>query len=207
MRLYVAPLLFVLVTALLIPISAVAQTSDTETPAQETICDPLIDATPGLYGLCVAFCEAQDCDEESFVSGQCKPPNPVILNNYDRKKQPEDPEMPCLPMATPCPCFTDDDLRALEVARCFDTQKATYRVTSIGGSNTECRLGNLGGDQALVVSSGEFGGLGCHLLNFSDSCDVTDYIRTQDLFEDEENACVDLLLDEAAARGVACFSL
>jgi hypothetical protein len=181
-----------------------ATAASAETPAQETICDPLIDATPGLYGLCVAYCEAQDCDEESFVSGQCSQPNPVILGNYDKKKQPEDPEMPCLPMATPCPCFTDDDLRALEVTRCFDNYRDTARVTGIGGSNTACRVGALGGDQALLGAGVDYGV--CRLLNFSDSCDIIDFIQTHDLFEDEANACRDLILDEAAARGVVCFS-
>lgn len=40
---------------------AFAQTPDGETPANEGVCDELIGLTPGLYGLCVAFCEAQDC--------------------------------------------------------------------------------------------------------------------------------------------------
>ena len=37
--------------------SASAQTPDGETPANEGACDVLLGATPGLYGLCVAFCE------------------------------------------------------------------------------------------------------------------------------------------------------
>jgi hypothetical protein len=41
---------------------ALAQTPDGETPAEEAVCDPLQadGVTKGLYGLCVAFCEAQD---------------------------------------------------------------------------------------------------------------------------------------------------
>jgi hypothetical protein len=203
MRLFVSCLLLALVAALLIRISTSTR-ANAETPAQETICDPLIDATPGLYGLCVAFCEAQDCAEAIFVSGQCEPPNPVLLDNYDKKKKPEDPEMPCLPMATPCPCFTADDLRALEVTRCYDNYRVTARVTVIGGGDTACRVGALGGDQALLSAGVDFGV--CRLLNFSDSCDIIDFIQTHDLFEDEANACRDLILDEAAARGVVCFS-
>ena len=41
-----------------------AQTPDTETPANEGVCDGLLGATPGLYGLCVGFCEAQDCEAD-----------------------------------------------------------------------------------------------------------------------------------------------
>ena len=35
--------------------NAPAKTPDGATPAEETVCDDLRDATPGLYGLCVAF--------------------------------------------------------------------------------------------------------------------------------------------------------
>jgi hypothetical protein len=41
-----------------------AQTSDGRPPANEGICDDLVGATPSLYGLCVAYCEAQDCAPE-----------------------------------------------------------------------------------------------------------------------------------------------
>ena len=48
--------------AALISVPLMAQTPDGETPAEETVCDPLKadGITKGLYGLCVAFCEAQD---------------------------------------------------------------------------------------------------------------------------------------------------
>ena len=37
-----------------------AQTPDGETPANQGVCDEVLGATPGLYGLCIAYCEAQD---------------------------------------------------------------------------------------------------------------------------------------------------
>ena len=46
----------------LVAATGYAQTPDGETPANEGVCDELIGLTPGLYGLCVAFCEAQDCE-------------------------------------------------------------------------------------------------------------------------------------------------
>ena len=45
----------------LLSVSAHAQTPDGLAPVNEGVCDDLIGGTPGLYGLCVAFCEAQDC--------------------------------------------------------------------------------------------------------------------------------------------------
>ena len=45
---------------------ATSQTADGSTPAQESVCSPLMGdgITKGLYGLCVAYCEAQDFASE-----------------------------------------------------------------------------------------------------------------------------------------------
>lgn len=84
--------------------SVMASTPDGETPANEGVCDLLQNATPGLYGLCVAYCEAQDLD----ILGDKEPPNTRILANYDKKKQAGDPDMPCV--QTPCPCWTIEEI-------------------------------------------------------------------------------------------------
>ena len=86
--------------------AVVASTPDGETPANEGVCDNLKNETPGLYGLCVAYCEAQDLD--SFDKG---PPNTKILANYNKKKQAGDPDMPCLQV--PCPCWSDAELASI----------------------------------------------------------------------------------------------
>ena len=56
---------------------SLAQTADGETPAEETVCDDLNGA---LYGLCVAYCEAMDCDlGDQFASDEaCE----RVLTNY-----------------------------------------------------------------------------------------------------------------------------
>lgn len=79
--------------------SVQASTPDGETPANEGVCDVLKGGTAGLYGLCVAYCEAQDLD--SFDKG---PPNVRILANYNKKKLAGDPDMPCIQV--PCPCWS-----------------------------------------------------------------------------------------------------
>jgi len=82
---------------------ALAQTADGITPAIEGVCDDLKNpgVTKGLYGLCVAYCEAEASSE-------------AVLRNYDRKKQESDPEMPCLEVVVPCPCWDTDTLAAAE---------------------------------------------------------------------------------------------
>lgn len=87
--------------------TASAMTADGETPANEGVCDMLQGGTPGLYGLCVAYCEAQDLD----LVGNKEPPNNKILANYRKKMQPGDPDMPCVKV--PCPCWTAEELAAI----------------------------------------------------------------------------------------------
>lgn len=92
---------------------ATAQTPDGETPANEDVCDGLIGATPGLYGLCVAFCEAQDCEPDFSLDDpfeNCNPSGQKILERYNARKQENEPDMPCL--QTPCPCWNSDEVTA-----------------------------------------------------------------------------------------------
>ena len=103
--------------------SAFAQTPDGVTPANEGVCDGLQGATPGLYGLCVAFCEAQDITtilapitEEELVTLESAMPSGSILSAYNRKRDKADngidPSMPCVVIEEPCPCWTAAELSA-----------------------------------------------------------------------------------------------
>lgn len=88
--------------------SAMAQTPDGETPANEGVCDVLQapGVSPGLSGLCVAYCEAQDLD-----SIDKEPPSTKILANYNKRKQACDPAMPCIKV--PCPCWTAEEMDSI----------------------------------------------------------------------------------------------
>ena len=91
--------------------SASGQTPDAETPANDGVCDVLLGATPGLYGLCVAFCEAQDCEPDGGLDdpfSACRPSAPKLLEIYNRSKRPDDPDMPCI--LPDCPCFAKEDI-------------------------------------------------------------------------------------------------
>lgn len=100
-------------------------TPDGLTPAEEDVCDVLKDATPGLYGLCIAYCEAQDSQcipdfEAENPVGHCRRRDQRILDRYERKKQEGDPDMPCLPNAGAdpseilCPCWSQADLELFQ---------------------------------------------------------------------------------------------
>ena len=92
------PLITVLVpvvtlSTLLASLAVYAQgTPDGETPANEGVCDELMGGTPGLYGLCVGFCEAQDCEAtfnettgDVTFDASCKPSSTRLLANYNKR--------------------------------------------------------------------------------------------------------------------------
>lgn len=99
-----------------------SQTPDGKTPARESICDPLKagSVTKGLYGLCVAFCEAHDAADRSVpLTGEklekllASKPDGRILQKYRNRMQDGDPDMPCLNVvvtANACPCWTEGQL-------------------------------------------------------------------------------------------------
>jgi hypothetical protein len=102
-----------------------AQTPDGEMPANEMVCSPLQadGITKGLYGLCVAFCEAQDhasidepITEAEFEALGDAAPSGRILGNYYKKKQASDPDMPCIKVEEPCPCWDGEQFDEVTLA-------------------------------------------------------------------------------------------
>ena len=85
-----------------------AQTPDGATPANEGVCDGLRadGVTKGLYGLCVAFCEAQDMDVWGELTD---PPRGRLLELYEKKRGDGDPDMPCIAQNT-CPCWSAEEV-------------------------------------------------------------------------------------------------
>ena len=127
-RLCATPVL--VLAALATPIAYAQRTPDGLPPANEGVCDGLQSATPGLYGLCVAFCEAQDhSDSSTPISSEeldtlkDRAPSGRILKNYNKKKQDWDPDMPCIKVEEPCPCW--------------DRTEFDMATTPIGGDNAE----------------------------------------------------------------------
>lgn len=95
-----------------------AGTPDGLTPNNEVICDGLKDATKGLYGLCIAYCEATDSPEdlssEAEIAALHKH-SAKILENYYKKRQVGDPQMPCATHydETACPAWTRDQINSV----------------------------------------------------------------------------------------------
>ena len=107
---------------------SLAKTPDGQTPAAEGICDVLVDGnySKGLYGLCVAYCEAHDVDMLSPGGNpeELDVPNIKILENYRKKMGAGDPDMPCV-QSTQCPCWTAEELAELPAP--FDSSGSNFQ--------------------------------------------------------------------------------
>ena len=87
-------------------------------PPNEGVCDELVGTTPGLYGLCVAFCETQDCEatydpatDTVAFDESCRPSSPKLLDNFNKRAGVGGPHMPCVNiMENECPCWTEAEL-------------------------------------------------------------------------------------------------
>lgn len=160
--------------------TAIASTPDGETPANEGVCDSLMDATKGLYGLCVAYCEAQDLDSIDKT-----PPSTKILANYRKKMNAGDLDMPCVQVS--CPCFSDTELNAMVgdgIASCSSRLIAgKLRVTDDGILNFADIDANASSERCRYIDAGA----------------VPRIIKIQSLADDSEST--------AAQKAQACYSL
>ena len=178
-----------------------AQTPDGETPANEGVCDELLGATPGLYGLCVAYCEAQDCDDFDMAkAAQCKAANPRILDNYNTKKQAGDPDMPCVQPV--CPCFTPEDLALIDTpyVSCASTQgfNDPFSISNFAFSFSKPLEG------AQVAFLGEDGSGNCF---FAHQRPEGPLIRFDDTDPEVTAVCNQLILDHIQANIDQCLAV
>lgn len=147
---------FLLLAFMSYGLPASSQTPDGITPARESVCDPLKagGVTKGLYGLCVAFCEAHDAADlsvpltkDNLAKLIASKPNGQLLQKYNDKKQASDPDMPCLNVVVTenaCPCWTEGQIVAADGRPDYstvnnvslDSSKAPPRLTELGMNGT-----------------------------------------------------------------------
>jgi hypothetical protein len=200
--------------ALISSVPATAQTPDGLTPAVETVCDDLIGYTPGLYGLCVAYCEAHDAQllSPSGDPAELDRPNRQILRNYNSLRSDSDPTMPCVPADEPqdsCPCWTADELlEVLPPISNIDVNLAhAYRNSNISAvlENLEIVNDDTGNpvppliQLSVVYVPGESN---CEVVNMDyPGGPQTDDIRFDTSKEEfQSQSCRTLLVDRALAR-------
>ena len=178
-------------------------------PASEDRCDELMWASPGLYGLCVAFW-AQQCEPDfSLVDPYegCKPASRKILELYNKKKGPNDPDMPGT--QRPCSCWSQEELDVLAWRFPGGTQ---YCVVDYTGGNLEnLDWWSVSGQPGLTSAAtyGDYGnpaGPACEYHYIDVNPAVNDYRFFPILSPEEFAACEDQLNQAGADRGFSCFS-
>ncbi len=130
-------LLFLTIAAFSSPVTA--GSSNAKGSTEEGVCDVLKEdgVTKGLYGLCVAYCEAEASSER-------------VLENYNRKATENDPAMPCLETAVSCPCWSMQELEgAIAFTPQFCVQNDSSQDVSLYGNNEVFFVVDFGDPEAL----------------------------------------------------------
>jgi len=196
----------------LIALNAAAQTPDGLTPTEETVCDPLRadGVTKGLYGLCVAFCEANDLAalsnpiteadlqllEDSIPSGR-------ILENYNRKKLETDPDMPCVKIEEQdngCPCWSEEEIASIDG---YTDEGLDINITSTC-SEIDIQLQEYSTNyhQFTEVWQANNGNYAC--IYSYQSLQIPDIYYSQYLSEEEKTSCVESLLTQMQVLDISC---
>jgi hypothetical protein len=162
--------------------TSIASTPDGETPANEGVCDQLQGGSPGLYGLCVAYCEAQDLD----LVGNKPTPNNRILANYRKKMRAGDPDMPCLQV--PCPCWSADQLANLGTLA-----MPTCNVTA---DTAVVALAQPGGFLQRAVAD-----INDNVCRYTDTSTVPRTSLRFDITADEAQSCYNQVVNKCASLG------
>ena len=175
-----------------------------ETPASETICDSEIGAA---WGLCNAYCEAMDCDEDPQASQEaCNRVSGKFISITGRA-------LPCeLPNPVTCPC-SSFDLDLLQTANWGEPGSA------------QCRAGHEGPELGLDVIGGLIEGPGLHCytyigathdvgaedgaycgstLWFTDDCSDPNYDGASFISPEEVDACHAIIRQMAELLGAEC---
>lgn len=182
------------------PITTAAQTPDRVTPANEGVCEGLKAAgvTSGLYGLCVAYCEALDCPDPSVgpkkLSAQCRAQSPTILEAYKRRKTAADPAMPCV-KPPGCPCWSAAEIGAIGVSY-PPNNVVNYFPNSFPPDSTFSLVENRTATNEFPYGAFQLAGINfsavnvCQYFNADFAPDApAPIIRTQEITNSEAAAC------------------
>ena len=167
----------------------------------EGVCDELVTAGKGLHGLCVAFCEAQDCtatlDPEGNLSfpKKCRSSSQRTLDKYNaRREVGVDPPMPCLNFEPgECVCWSEDEIDAVGGAEGLQGCENPTQYTLLIGLG-EDENGLLGQEAAGTKVDGDV--LQCFYQERNPS-----KIRFVDIGLVDHDICDQSVINECISRG------
>ena len=195
----------ILIPGLLVLGPVWADTPDGTTPANEGVCDLLVYRTPGLYGMCIAYCEAHDADLISPAGDldDLNVPNRKILENYRKKMEAGDPDMPCV--RTPCPCWSAEELAGLRSPSSTDSTFCTKDAEAVNNiTNIDLwDIRSAGSYITWVISVGSF--VTTPVCQLRDTCadgNCLNVIRRFQITQEEFEVCEPQVASSAADRGL-----
>ena len=189
--------------------AVIARAGDCDPPSVEEVCEVVKYGTPGLYGLCIAFCEAQDCEPNLNADDpweNCPPGSERVLANYRRKMESGDPDMPCL--QAPCPCWTEDELATLMYPRSGDFNAECVKdLNSSPFNNWDQWTVYRTPADTLIIRTAILSGQGpvCWVRQSCSSGDCTYVNRLAFVSPDEFATCEAQLNQAGYERGFDCF--
>jgi hypothetical protein len=165
--------------------------------ANEGVCDALVDQTPGLYGLCVAFW-AQSCELDFNADNpfeDCNAGASKLLFLYEKKAGAGDPPMPGIP--APCPCWSEGELDPLAEGEANFCGVSNRGITGISGYSV---MGSRAFEHFETAQSSPPGIFGSCWYREISSTPIID--RTLPVSTEQHLACAESALDECFRRGV-----
>lgn len=176
-------------------------------------CDPLKEATAGLYGLCVSFCNNHSPGDSGVL--ELSRTQLKLLEAYNRKRMDSDPDMPCF---KGCPCFTTIEPEFIathpEFYNCSDfTDDATgnrEQLIRVWGDLNEKGYAQTRGHVATYPPDAEFPPYVLCGWNYYEEADSTDLGRMwiADHFDEEEQFklqdCQTVIEQVSAEHDIPC---
>jgi hypothetical protein len=141
---------------------------------EANVCDELVGATPGLYGLCVAYCQAGELPR-AMAKANGKPDRladlaekkEAVLQRFNAARGAGDPEMPCIRQDA-CPCWSGEQtssafwLSRSRAPQCSFLDQAPLAVSTLSAGSIT------GGDSAMLMAYANHD-LGIRMCYFTDT--------------------------------------
>ena len=164
----------------------------------EGVCDDLKSFGNGLHGLCVAFCEAQDCTatldlstgELSFPKN-CRSSSERTLAKFKARAGDDGPPMPCVNETGGCACWTEAEIDLVADKVTQGCENPTYYTILVGLDETE-------GGQEVAGTKTEDGLLQCFYQERSPAPGI---IRFFDIGMEQHDICDQSVINECISRG------
>ena len=188
------------------------------------VCSSLSGATPGLMGLCRAYCAPRSqsgVDMNDIASVRAAAPSIELLERYNALKTESDPEMPCfagssddspsdeLPAPTSCACWTQEQLQTIDgilepsragtpgaVCTLNDSDLGVYEAQIFDGYNVEAPQPTVVGSAFAYFDVDDPGTQGC-MASFSDGSSSNFVLQHRD----EAKYCIQTIIDQCATIG------